>query len=366
MPFMPRKGEEATEFQTYALARCLYSCKDHIDFAAIYQHPIPPSHYLFNITQHLLVAGALLLLICHRGLQDPKLLDCTVRDVDNSIIVLQHIGERFVGGTAGAEMLQNMKDNMKHSDTWKTRQQKIEEMEAAQLAQKQTTPVPSWPLPGPKRIPGLLQPSTGNDAPTTSRTSPSHSALRSLQEQQNTSPPQARNPVRATQTHPAGPPILPAQTGPQSDTALIGNTAPPPAPPLPSVPPTGAMLGYNAYEPGYLYPSQPSAPQFGVVDNHLQQMPVGAYPPNPVSATSFLDDYYQAGSSLYGGAPAHGSSSSMPSYNTPDQQPLWPSDTLNFNIKDLEEITARSYNSSFMNNNSGFSSDGSQFPYFQF
>lgn len=375
MPFMPRRGEEATEFQTYALARCLYSCKDHIDLSAIYQYPIPPSHYLFNITQHLLVAGALLLLICHRGLQDPKLLDRTIRDVDNSIIVLQHIGERFVGGTAGAEMLQNMKENMKHSETWKTRQQKIDEMEAAEKAKKQTTPVPSWPLPGPKRIPGLLQPSTGEDDPSTGGTSASQSALRPPAELQNTSP-TSRIASQAAQSNHASPPFdatrftqhaLPSSgsSGPVAMQASRGTESTPQR--------LSSMLTYNAYEPGYLYPTQHSATRFAGGNVQMPQMPqtpTSNYNSN-AGPSSFLDDYYQVTGVSYTGIPAYASSSMMPTYNTPDHQPLWPSDTLNFNIKDLEVITARSHNnSSFINNNNNnaFQSSGNaaQYPFFQF
>lgn len=365
MPFMPRKGEEATEFQTYALARCVYACKDHIDFTAKYQYPIPPSHYLFNITQHLLVAGALLLLICHRGLQDPKLLDRTIKDVDACIGVLKLIGQRFVGGTIGAEMVQNMKENMKHSETWKTRQQKIAEAAAAEAAgvNKNQGPLfPPMPLPGPRRMPGIMQPNTSSkDVSPGTRSSPSHrSTLQTLQEDPGVSPPRGS-------AESIGLGLAQNDINGRSGMVLLGNTAAMASTSsgMPSHFPGNLMMpNYNAHEPGYLYPTQPSNNQYGTADPQMSQMPMQAYTPNN-GTSSFLEDYLQMAGANYSGYPGYGTPSAMQTYNTPDQQPLWPSDNLNFNIKDLEEITARSYNSSFMNNN-GFPSNSSQYPFFQF
>jgi len=368
MPFMPRKGEEATEFQTYALARCVYACKDHIQFTEQYQYPIPPSHHLFNFTQHLLVAGALLLLICHRGLQDPKLLDRTIKDVDSCVEVLKLIGQRFVGGTIGAEMVQNMKDNMKHSETWKTRQKKIAEAEAAAAASKNQAQAPLFPpipLPGPRRIPGILQPSTGADAPMTSRTSPSH--------------------TRAFNTAPEDVSMISASSSARS--AASG-----PSSQNNGVSPNGAvslyntidmassayghssqysestmLSSYNTREPGYLYPTQSNTVNYGAASDWQQQpsQEVGQGLTPTRGNTTFLDDYLQMAGTPYTGT-SYAHPSMMQTYNTPESQPHWPSDNLNFNIKALEEITARSYNSSFMNNDNGYPSNSSQYPFFQF
>lgn len=360
---MPRKGEDATEFQTYALARCVYACKDHIDFSGQYQYPIPPSHYLFNITQHLLVAGALLLLICHRGLQDPKLLDLTLQDVDRALGVLKLIGERFVGGTVGTEMLQNMKDNMKHSETWKTREAKIAAMEAANAAgtnQTQGPPFPPMPLPGPRRIPGILQPSNGIETAGAIQTSPPQRIPTGLQEDQSMSPSRNSGHGNNTRQHEQ------SQASIQSPIVYTGNTA---ALPASSVGGSGQMQtqtnmtmpAYNVYEPGYLYPKQPV--QYAD-QAQMSQTPMLGYT-GGASNSNFLDDYYQMTAPAYATGTPYGSSSAMPTYNTPDYQPLWPSDSLNFNIKDLEEITARSYNNSLMNN-IGQPNNGQQYPFFQF
>lgn len=342
MPFMPRKGEEATEFQTYALARCVYACKDHIDFTARYQAPIPPSHYLFNITQHLLVAGALLLLICHRGLQDSELLDRTIKDVDACIEVLKVIGQRFVGGTIGAEMLQNMKDNMKHSETWKIRQRKIAEAEAAKAAgatQSQGPLFPPMPLPGSRRISSILQPSSSSDVPSSASAS-----TRAV----------------ASQVH-SGDQTVPVPAY-SHGSGIVGNTPPTAQGPAAFVRQyTGntMMSSYSAHEPGYLYPVQPPPVPYPVSEWQASSlMGQGMTPPN--NGTSFLDDYLQMSGGSYAGNTSHMHPSMMQTYNTPESQPQWPSDNLNFNIKGLEEITARSYNSSFMN--MGNASNGSFYP----
>lgn len=348
----------------YALARCVGACKDHIDFTAKYQYPIPPSHYLFNITQHLLVAGALLLLICHRGLQDPTLLDRTIKDVDSSINVLKLIGHRFVGGTIGAEMVQNMKDNMKHSETWKTRQRKIAEAEAttasASAGQSQGPLFPSIPLPGPRRISGIVQPSATN-----SRTSPTHrTALHTLPEETNVNP--ALKTAKSTLKGAASQSDGMGNTG----MMMLGNPAAVATSPAghASQQYLGSMMmsNYSTHEPGFLYPTQPSPVYYGIPDwqaPHLHGQ--GPAPPN--NGTSFFDEYLQMSSNSYAGNSSYAHPSMMQTYNTPESQPLWPSDDLNFNIKGLEEITARSYNSSFMNNNTnGYQSNSSQYPFYQF
>jgi hypothetical protein len=364
MPFMPRRGEEATEFQTYALTRCVYACKDHVTFARSFQRPIPPSHYLFNLTQHLLVSGALLLLICHRGLQNPELLDRQMNDVEACVTVLTFIGQRFVGGQVGAEMLRNMQDNMKHSETWKTRLTKIAEMGTQPLEQIQGPPFPPMPLPGPRRMAGILQPSTINeDGPSTEATRFSPPKAAPASRAATTSPAVARTTHATTQPlsnveEPFGQP----QQAPLTGLAILGSNS------LQLGNAFGAGLNQTGLvqgglppsyiqrqEPGYPYPiqqisnNQQFAPQ-------TPEMPLWPNNYTPVTSTqAFLDQY----PSLQGNMSSEGYTGNV-GYDTPQQmwqtwgasapidQTYWPSDNLNFNIEGLEEITARSHNSSFL------------------
>ena len=75
--------------------------KDLIAIASSFSQAVPVSHYMFDFTQHLLVAGALLLLLCYRGLEDRHVMCSTLQEVDRCIAGLRCIKEVFVGGTVG-------------------------------------------------------------------------------------------------------------------------------------------------------------------------------------------------------------------------------------------------------------------------
>jgi hypothetical protein len=72
--------------------------KDLILLAKSFASSVPPSHYCHNYSQHLLVAGALLLLLCYRGLESREIFESTLGEVDFCIQGLHDIGKVFIGG----------------------------------------------------------------------------------------------------------------------------------------------------------------------------------------------------------------------------------------------------------------------------
>ena len=75
--------------------------KDLVAIASPFAQVVPPSQYMFDFTQNLLVAGALLLLLSYRGLEDRNVMHSTLKEVDKCVDGLSCIEKVFAGGKVG-------------------------------------------------------------------------------------------------------------------------------------------------------------------------------------------------------------------------------------------------------------------------
>lgn len=101
LPLLPLKGSQASDLQIFALSRCITASRDLIEVAGPFSASVPPGHYCFDFSSHLLVAGALLLLLCYRGLTDQVVLDDTFTTIERCVAGLSDLGKTFVGGKIG-------------------------------------------------------------------------------------------------------------------------------------------------------------------------------------------------------------------------------------------------------------------------
>ena len=116
LPLLPQKNVAISDFQIYALSRCIMASKDLIIISSPIAQTLGPSHYLFDFTQNLLVAGTLLILMYHRGLEDKAVMTRTQDEVQKALAGLEEISRVFVGGQTGFSMLLNFRDRMRRDD----------------------------------------------------------------------------------------------------------------------------------------------------------------------------------------------------------------------------------------------------------
>jgi hypothetical protein len=113
LPLLPQNGITPTEPQRASLARCIRAAKSIVAMApSVVSARFPPSPHLLDYSQHLLVAGGLLLLVLTGGVDD-SVAQQLRGEVDRCAEGLQALEQtRFAGMRACHEMLVDLIGNL--------------------------------------------------------------------------------------------------------------------------------------------------------------------------------------------------------------------------------------------------------------
>ena len=114
LPLLPKSGISPTDPQRLSLARCIRAAKSISAMASsVVAAEFPPSPHLLDYSQHLLVAGGLLLLVLGGGVEDATVILQLRAEVDRCAKGLKELEKtRFAGMRACWEMLEDLRANM--------------------------------------------------------------------------------------------------------------------------------------------------------------------------------------------------------------------------------------------------------------